>query len=729
MNKGKLPPLKQEEPIAYRALSFRADAANETERSIPVTLATGEGVKTFDFRRGMVDEYLLMDGAKLPKQVPLVDSHNHDSVRNILGSIRDLKVDGNELTGVAYFGAKPVAVEAFNDIRDGHLTDISVGAFRLKETYIEAEKEGEVSGRKVRGPARLVTRWQPFEGSAVTVGADRHSTFGRVPALRAYFDPDGAREDAMNESFRALLESLGMPKETGDEAALVWAKDNLGKIAERAAPEVKPVVAAAVPEVTPAELDAIQRANAERTKLEQQKLIDDAAKRAAEAELQRGTTIRSLVAMANVDAKLADELIASRADIPNAAKKIQEAQAIQRQAIGIKPVGSEHESFRAAALDGFAQRLNWRPAAGEKLAPGHAEFRGMRFLDLTRKAMEMEGVSTRGLSDRDLISRAFAQPATIRASDGQAYHTTGNFANLLLDASNKVLLKAYAQTETTWQRWARNAGTTPDLKLLNRTRLGEVGNLPMVPENDDYKDLAMSDSKESYRPYKHGAIVSLTWETMINDDLNAFARLVQLQGNAAARTVDKAVYQVFFDNRVMSDTGALFNSTAVATAGGHNNLHALDISVANLNTMWNAFMLQPGLNSDVTLGLEPKYLLCAPLISGTAYQFINSTADPAAGGSAAGNANTDNIYGPGGPRRLTVIPVHWLAGNDTNSFYLAADHSSIDTVEVTFLEGEETPAFEQESAFRQDAVLYKVRQTFGTDVIDWRGLAKSTGSS
>jgi hypothetical protein len=78
---------------------------------------------------------------------------------------------------------------------------------------------------------------------------------------------------------------------------------------------------------------------------------------------------------------------------------------------------------------------------------------------------------------------------------------------------------------------------------------------------------------------------------------------------------------------------------------------------------------------------------------------------------------------------LQVIPVHWLAGNDTNSFYLAADNSNIDTAEVTFLEGEETPAFEQESAFRQDAVLYKVRQTFGVAVIDWRGLAKSTGSS
>ena len=35
--------------------------------------------------------------------------------------------------------------------------------------------------------------------------------------------------------------------------------------------------------------------------------------------------------------------------------------------------------------------------------------------------------------------------------------------------------------------------------------------------------------------------------------------------------------------------------------------------------------------------------------------------------------------------------------------------------------------WEQDTAFIQDAVKYKVRQTWGVKVIDYRGLYKSTG--
>lgn len=725
--KHKMPPMRTDADLAFRKASINTQDANDTTRSIPVVLATENPVQVWDAsRRMMVNEYLDMNGAELPQQVPFVDSHDHSTARSVLGGIRELKTAGDELHGRAFFSTKPAAAEVYQDVRDGFTTDISVGAKRIAETFVEPGRSVEWKGKKVQGPARIVTRWRPFEGSAVTVGADSRSVFGQS-AMRAYFDPNGAKEDDMAATFRSVLEKLGMPEDTSEDNIVTWAAENLSKrSAQLDVPAAAPAPVAPVkPDVVTARGEVIE------TKGPATPAVDVLAlrKQAADDERTRISTIRSLAAAAGVDSKVADELVTSGADYAAIARRIQDEQATRREPVGIKPIASEQESFRAAVLDGFAQRLNWRPSAGEKVAPGANSFRGMRFLDLARKCLEQDGVSTRMLDDRDIIGRAFAQPATMRASDGQAWHTTGNFANLLLDASHKVLLKAYNETPRTWNRWARDAGTTPDLKALNRTRLGEVGNLPMVPENEDYKDLALSDLKESYRPFKHGAIVSLTWETMINDDLNAFARLVQLQGNAASRTVDKAVYQELFDNRIMSDTGALFNSTAVATAGGHNNLHALDISVTNLNTMWNAFMLQPGINSDVTLGLEPKYLLCAPLISGTAFQLINSIADPAAGGSAVGNSNTANIYGRGGPRPLEVIPVHWLAGNDTNSWYLAADNANIDTVEVTFLEGEQTPAFEQESAFRQDAVLYKVRQTFGVAAIDWRGLAKSTGSS
>jgi len=43
-------------------------------------------------------------------------------------------------------------------------------------------------------------------------------------------------------------------------------------------------------------------------------------------------------------------------------------------------------------------------------------------------------------------------------------------------------------------------------------------------------------------------------------------------------------------------------------------------------------------------------------------------------------------------------------------------------VELTFLQGEETPYVERKDEFCVDAVRYKIRQTFGAKAIDYRGL-------
>jgi hypothetical protein len=56
---------------------------------------------------------------------------------------------------------------------------------------------------------------------------------------------------------------------------------------------------------------------------------------------------------------------------------------------------------------------------------------------------------------------------------------------------------------------------------------------------------------------------------------------------------------------------------------------------------------------------------------------------------------------------------------------LAADQSQgVDTVEYTFLQGEESPVLEDEWDFDTDVYKYKVRQTFGVAPIDFRGLYK-----
>jgi hypothetical protein len=234
----------------------------------------------------------------------------------------------------------------------------------------------------------------------------------------------------------------------------------------------------------------------------------------------------------------------------------------------------------------------------------------------------------------------------------------------------------------------------------------------------------MSDSKESYKVEKFGRLFSVTWETVVNDDLDAISRIPQMHGNAARRTQNKKVYEQLTSNPLMGDGKALFASNH--DSGSNVSGSAAAPSVTTLNAAFVLMARQKGLNSDAILNIQPRYLIVAQHYAATAMQLVGSIADPGVGGSVAGNSNTLNIYGPNGTRPLQVIADAVLDGHVNTHWYLAADTSQIDTVELSFLQGEEQPQLEQDWDFEKDCYKFKVRQTFGVKAIDWRGLFRNS---
>jgi hypothetical protein len=380
-------------------------------------------------------------------------------------------------------------------------------------------------------------------------------------------------------------------------------------------------------------------------------------------------------------------------------------------------------TFRTASLRGVAVP---KPAAG------HEDFMNMKLSRMAEMYAEKMGCDVRRMAPKDIALVAMGHPGSMNRFRIQrdAYHTTGSFSNLLLDAANKTLLAGYEEAPYTWEMWARNAGTTADFKNLNRIRFSEMGTPEMVPEGNTYPDAAMSDAKETYKINKYGNMFTITWETVVNDDLDAISRIPAMQGAACRRLQNQAVYGVLTANAAMADTGLLFNATAQTTAGGHANLAtgAGAPSVTTLNTAYISMMTKKGLRSDVILNIQPAFLIVPAAISATALQLLGSIADPSVGGSAAGNSNTKNIYGPNGDRPLKVIVEPLLDAASSTAWYLAANNSQVDTVEITFLEGEQSPVLENEWDFDKDVYKYKVRQTFGVAPIDYRGLYKHAGA-
>lgn len=399
----------------------------------------------------------------------------------------------------------------------------------------------------------------------------------------------------------------------------------------------------------------------------------------------------------------------------------------------IEFTASEADTFGTAATQALEGRC--MAAAGfdtsRDAAPGPAarDLVGLNMLQLAERCLRYSGVRTQNLSRQQIARLALGQDQpTLLASVGAVpFYGTASFTNLALNVMNKVLQRGYNEAPVTWRQWCRQGESIADFKQFSIVKFGEAGDLEMTPEGHDIpEDTGLSDSREYAVIEKFAKMVSITYEMLVNDDLGALTRLPRMQGTAAARTVNKAVYKILTGNPTMADTGALFNSTAITTAGGHANLTgtgsttAAPPSVSTLQTMQALLRVQKGLNSDATLNLAVAYVIVPAALEATTTTLLRSQTDP-----AISNAGVPNVfYG-------LVKPVveALLDANSAKIWYVAADPALIDTIAVHFLQGEETPFAESWWEPRNDSRAYKIRQSFAALAVDYRGLAEHTGYS
>jgi len=731
--KGTLPPIK-EAAIVLRAIVSQSGVSD-------VVVATEAVVRRYDEERGyVINEVLLMDGVVLrtnQQQMPIVDSHDDSTVRNILGSIRSLKVINGELHGEPVFASDPDAQLVRQRMDEGHITDFSITALPIESKFIPHGQSFTTNrGAVIEGPAVIHLRWQPHNASICATGADELST-----VRRSYTDLERKVTRQMEESLLGTLTAMGMPEGMTDpNQILAWVCGKMGNAAP-ALPEPiesmmdEPVVPP-VDETKPVE-DKVEKMAHTPTEDSKKEDVAAAVARAIKIDGTRRKEINALCTVHNIERSFADQLCDDGVSLNDAREKILARMAGKpagQSADRVTVTAAADDKEFAAARDGLIMRTMRAGGRSQTIAnpaPGHEDFLNMKLNRVAEMYAAKMGCDVRRMASKDVALVAMGHPGAMNRFRIQrdVSHTSGSFANLLLDAANKTLLAGYEEAPFTWSTWARDAGTTSDFKNLNRIRFSEMGTPEMVPEGKEYKSSLMSDAKEVYAVNKYGSIFSISWETVVNDDLDAISRIPAMQGAACRRLQNQAIYGVLTANAAMADTGALFNATAQTTAGGHANLAtgAATPTVATLNAAFLSMMTKKGLNSAVILNIQPSFLIVPAALSATALQLVGSLADPSAGGSAAGNSNTKNIYGPNADRPLKVIVEPVLDANSATAFYFAASNTQVDTVEITFLEGEQSPVLESEWDFDKDVYKNKVRQTFGVAAIDFRGLYKHAG--
>jgi len=287
--------------------------------------------------------------------------------------------------------------------------------------------------------------------------------------------------------------------------------------------------------------------------------------------------------------------------------------------------------------------------------------------------------------------------------------TTASFSYLLGTSMNKRLIKDYQAWPAEWQKFV-SIVPIKDFKQQTRVRLGAFASLPIVAEDSTYTTLALQDSASTYVAQKRGNLVSVSRETIINDDLQAIKQIPTKLAVAAAYTLAEFVYSFLSTNPTIYDGIALFHTSSHGA-----NLGTSALSSAAMQSGVTVMREQTNFASK-RLGLRPRFLIVPPELEFTAAIITQSTLAP---GSANNDTNVMNGY---------CVPIVSPQLTSTTQWFLAADPRECDTIEIGFVGGQTTPAlFTQDGElygnnFSMDMLSYKVRFEFGGVVNDFRGL-------
>ena len=582
---------------------------------------------------------------------------------------------------------------------------------RLKEL-----KFVDFVGEPAANPAGLLSAGDP-----AAQPAQKQPEGAVPPAGRAGSTAPALLEgSAMNPELKAYLVSIGLAPEATDEEALAFMLTLTGEQKAKADELFTPPPVAVAPPPAPAAQSAPKPAAAANTTAGTPPgdSVEDRAARSAVAALQaenkRRADIAALASAKGVDAAWAQRCMDENMTVAQVQKLVDLATSM-RPVPGIS-VGQDRG--QASLSDGIRDAVLLRAGRPVETPNDRSrEFLGRSLLEIGRMFLSAWHVDTVGMSRLEVAGLLLSRNRLAQKIGTVAFTlATADFPLILADALGKTLRQGYELTPVTWINWARR-GTAPDFKQIKRLQLSEAPVLLAKAEGAEYKYGALGESREVYVLVTYGRGVMLTREMLINDDLDAFSRIVPSMGAQARRLEDDVCYAVLTANAAMSDSVALFHAT-------HSNLQvAAAISVTSMGVVRAAMRKQTGIavtdpsdgvSRSPILNLAVRHLIVPAALETLAEQFVSSVVDPAKT-NATPNPFANKLQITAEPRLDTTSASVW---------YCAADSALIDTVEVCFLEGESEPVLEEEDDFDTDARKYKVRHNVVAKAIDWRGLQR-----
>lgn len=254
-----------------------------------------------------------------------------------------------------------------------------------------------------------------------------------------------------------------------------------------------------------------------------------------------------------------------------------------------------------------------------------------------------------------------------------------------------------------------------------------------VGEKQEYPMSRMGEATQMYNLFKLGRVFDISWESMINDDLNIFQRIPADFARAAVRTEER--FHTGLYTTVAGPSPALYTAPGANVVNGNLgtgvlNVNNLGIAIASMGMLVDPENNEPILN-------EPRFLVIPPALKLTAERILNSVnlVWQVAARNAAGAADSVRPFPTGNflKDKLQIIVNPYLPLIDQatgmSAWYLFASPTDVAATEVGFLRGYESPQIfirksDQQRVgggdvspldgdFMTDNIMYKIRHILG----------------
>lgn len=648
-----------------------------------------------------------LDGVNFSSQIPIYINHSGDYDMNyILGQTDKVEIKKNQiLASGQVMGESEEAKQVLALADKGFKWQASIGARPEKTEFVGEGKSVKVNGQSFEGPINVVHKSTLYEISFVARGADNNTSASI--AAGNFFDKEYItmnREQMIEKILASANNTLTreqLDAKTDDElkamAEKIGGDVKAGADDKKNEPEKKP------------EVKAQDQPNPSTGSGQAGTDVVAQTRQAVAAEMQRINKIKEICAGQHSEIEIQaikegwDEDKTTLAVIR--ASRQHNVPGVNREQMQQIPKIMEIAAIMAGGMNADTLVKQY---GEQNVEAARKMYRG----GIGLQQLLIEGAALNGHQHRGFGLRTDSDIRQVL----QAAFSTLTIPGILSNTANKYLLESYMAVEQVWRKIAK-IRPVKDFKTVTGYRMTGALKFEKVGPTGELKHGTLGEQSFTNKAETHGKMLTVTRTDIINDDLGAFVALLKMLGRGAILQLNSVFWGIFLNNAAFFVADHNNYQTGAGSALGINGLTAAELLFKN----------QKDANNN-PLGVTPKILLVPNALSALARQLMASvelrdTTSSTKYGTAnphAGNFQVENS---------SYLSDSALTGYSSTGWYLLADPNDVATIEIAFLNGQDSPTIESaEADFNVLGVQFRGYFDFGVALQDYRGGVKMRGN-